>query len=97
MMLRSYVIGSAHDEAALRALNDWLAAKDARLLDSSYTAEGGVETLRWKFKVGGQEVLVFADTEAGLSLCSSADYLLHAATAAIKQRTSLPSGACAAA
>ena len=96
-MLQSYVIGSAHDEAALRALNDWLAAKDARLLDSSYTAEGGVETLRWRFDVGGQEVLVFADTEAGLSLCGSADRPLRAAALAIRMKASLAGAVCAAA
>lgn len=96
-MLLSYFIGNAHDEATLRALNDWLAAQGARLLDSSYRAEGRVETFHWKFMIGAQEVRVFADTEAGVSVCGTAERLLQEAAMVIRMRASLGKVRCAAA
>lgn len=96
-MLRSYVIGDARDEAALKALNDWLASRGARLLESSCSAEGDAETFRREFMVGGERLCVSADPVAGLSLCGADERLLEAAAMVVRMRTSLGRAGCAAA
>lgn len=96
-MLRSYVIGDARDEAALRALNEWLTSRGARLLGSSYSGEGDAETFRWEFTVGGERLFVSADTGAGLSLCGADERLLEAAAMVVRMRASLGRAGVAAA
>ena len=79
------------------ALNEWLSDEGARLLHYSYSEEGGVETLRWEFTVRGEKLTVFADTEAGLSVCGSAQQLLGSAALMIRKAAEGGRARCAAA